>query len=285
MEFVIITGMSGAGKSQAMKAMEDLKYYCIDNLPPALLWDFVELCLESKKNIDRLAVVVDIRAGEFFEDLFASLNDLREKGVSYKILYLDATDDTLVRRYKELRRPHPLNPDGSILEGIEEERELLYNVKRKSDYIIDTTKLNNAALKEKIYDIFLRGDKTDDISILVTSFGFKHGAFLEGDMVFDVRFVPNPYYIPELKDFTGENPLVRDYVFSWEQTEVFVEKTIDMIEYLLPYYLKEGKRQLIVGIGCTGGMHRSVAISEEIYKILSNKGHRIHLHHRDSGLR
>ncbi len=285
MEFIIITGMSGGGKSQATKALEDLNYYCIDNLPPALLWDFAELCMESKKNIDKLAVVVDIRSLEFFDELFGSLQKLKEKGINYKILYLEASDNTLVKRYKELRRPHPLKPNGSILDGIKEEKELLYDVKRKADYVIDTTKLNNAGLQDEIYKIFLKGERVDDVSILISSFGFKHGAFLEGDMVFDVRFVPNPYYIPELKEFTGENPLVRDYVFSWEQTNVFVDKTVDLIEYLLPYYLKEGKRQFIIGIGCTGGMHRSVAISEEIYKILKNKGHRIYINHRDSSLR
>lgn len=284
MELIIITGMSGAGKSQAMKNLEDLGYYCIDNLPPALLDDFLELCLGSKKIINRLAIVVDIRAGEFFHELFQALKNLEGQGIKYSILYLDAKEEVLLKRYKELRRPHPLNPEGSILKGIREEKELLYDVKRKADHIIDTSKLNNAGLKEEIYKIFLKGDKTQDISILVTSFGFKHGAFLEGDLIFDVRFIPNPYYIPDLKDLTGKDSSVKDYVFKWEESKVFMEKLTDLIEYLLPFYIKEGKRQLIIGIGCTGGKHRSVAISEKLYEEFKNEGLRVNISHRDLGL-
>lgn len=282
MEFLLITGMSGAGKSQAMKVMEDMNYYCMDNLPPALLSKFAELCYESKKSIRKVAVVVDLRSGEFFDDLFKGLKGLENKGISYRILFLDAADNVLIKRYKELRRPHPLNPEGSIIEGIKEERELLNEVKRKADNIIDTSNFTLGMLKEEMTNIYLEGNKSRNISISINSFGFKHGTLLDGDLIFDVRFIPNPYYIPELREYTGLDPNVRDYVFSWEQTNEFVSKLIDMLEFLIPHYTREGKTQLIVGIGCTGGVHRSVAISNRIGEILKQNGHRALVSHRDS---
>lgn len=285
MEFLFITGMSGAGKSQAIKAMEDMNYYCMDNLPPVLLSKFAELCYESKKSIEKVAVVVDIRSGEFFDHLFKGLQGLKDKEISYKILFLDAADNVLIKRYKELRRPHPLNPEGSIIEGIKEERELLNDVKRRADYIIDTSKLTLGMLKEEISNIFIKGQESRNISISINSFGFKHGTLLDGDLVFDVRFIPNPFYIPELKEYTGEDPNVREYVFSWEQTNVFVSKLIDMLEFLIPHYTREGKTQLIIGIGCTGGVHRSVAISNRVSEILKTNGHRVSVSHRDSRLK
>ncbi|GFN34361.1 RNase adapter RapZ [Tepidimicrobium xylanilyticum] len=284
MEFVIITGMSGAGKSQAMKALEDMGYYCMDNLPPALLPKFAELCNQSKRNIEKVAVVVDIRGGVFFVDLFEGLEELNEQGIKYSILYLDALDQVLIKRYKELRRPHPLNPKGGILDGILEERELLKEVKNRADYIIDTSKFSIGMLKEEIYKIFLEGIELSKLTISVTSFGFKHGILLDADIVLDVRFIPNPYYIPELKDLTGEDEKVREYVFQWEQTNIFVDKLMDMLLYLIPYYIKEGKTQLIVGIGCTGGKHRSVAIADEIAIRLEEYGHRAIASHRDCKL-
>lgn len=281
MEFVIITGMSGAGKSQAMKAMEDIGYYCMDNLPPALLPKFAELCYQSKRTIDKVAVVVDIRGGIFFEDLFKGLEDLEEKSIKYRILFLDAEDSVLIKRYKELRRPHPLNPNGRIIEGIGQERVLLEEVKNKADYIIDTSKLTIGMLKEEISKIFVEGKELRRLTISVVSFGFKHGILLDADLVFDVRFIPNPYYIPELRDLTGEDTNVKDYVFAWEQTRTFVKKLLDMLEFLIPYYIKEGKTQLIIGIGCTGGKHRSVAIASKIEDKLKEKGHRAIVNHRD----
>ncbi|MCF6465552.1 RNase adapter RapZ [Clostridium sp. Cult2] len=281
MEFVIITGMSGAGKSQAMKAMEDIGYYCMDNLPPALLPKFAELCYQSKRNIDKVAVVVDIRGGIFFEDLFKGLEELNEKGIKYRILFLDALDNVLIKRYKELRRPHPLNQNGRIIDGILEERKLLQEVKNKADFIIDTSKLTIGMLKEEIYKIFFEGLELRKLTISVVSFGFKHGILLDADLVFDVRFIPNPYYIPELRDFTGEDENVRKYVFDWEQTNIFVDKLMDMLEFLIPNYIKEGKTQLIIGIGCTGGKHRSVAIANEIEKRLKENEHRAIVSHRD----
>lgn len=285
MEFVLITGMSGAGKSQAMKVMEDMNYFCMDNLPPALLSKFAELCIESKKSIEKVAVVADIRSGEFFEHLFKGLQGLKDKGISCKILFLDAADNVLIKRYKELRRPHPLNPEGSIIEGIKEERNLLYDVKKRADYIIDTSNLTLGMLKEEMSNIFLEGQESRNISISINSFGFKHGTLLDGDLIFDVRFIPNPFYIPELKEYTGEDTNVKEYVFRWPQTNIFVSKVIDMLEFLIPHYTREGKTQVIVGIGCTGGVHRSVAISNRIAEILKTNGHRVSVSHRDSGLK
>lgn len=282
MEFLLITGMSGAGKSQAMKVMEDMDYYCMDNLPPALLNKFAQLCYESEKPIKKVAIVVDLRSGEFFEDLFKSLENLSNKEIKIKILFLDAVDSVLVKRYKELRRPHPINPEGSIIEGIKEERKLLEKVKKKADNIIDTSNLTLGMLKEEMANIYLKGSKSRSIPISIISFGFKNGTLVDGDLIFDVRFIPNPYYIKELKNFTGRDKKVKEYVLSWPQSNEFIEKSIDMLEFLIPHYIKEGKTQLIVGIGCTGGVHRSVAISEKIVKTLNANGHRALVSHRDS---
>ena len=285
MEFVIITGMSGAGKSQAMRAMEDFGYYCMDNLPPALLTKFAQLCNQSKRKIEKVAIVVDIRGGIFFEDLFKGLEGLEKEGISYKILYLDASDEVIIKRYKELRRPHPLNIEGSIVDGIAKERKLLQNVKNRADYVIDTSRLTIGMLKEEIGKIFLKGVDLGKITISVVSFGFKHGILLDADLVFDVRFISNPHYVPELREFTGEDERVREYVFRWEQTNIFVDKVVDLLEFLIPNYIKEGKSQLVIGIGCTGGRHRSVAIANEIAKRLQKSGYRAVPSHRDYMLR
>lgn len=281
MEFLVITGMSGAGKSQAMKVMEDMGYYCMDNLPPALLPNFAELCYESKKPIEKVAVVVDIRGGEFFHSLFKSLEHLTDKGIGYRILFLEASNNALIKRYKELRRPHPLKPEGSIIDGIMEERELLEEIKDRAYYIIDTSKLTIGMLKEELYNIFLEGGEKRKISILITSFGFKNGMLMDGDLIFDVRFLPNPYYIPELKEVSGQYDEVKNYVFKWPQTNIFVSKVVEMLEFLIPFYIDEGKTQLVVGIGCTGGFHRSVAIANKIGTILKSNGHRTIIGHRD----
>lgn len=281
MEFLVITGMSGAGKSQAMKVMEDMGYYCMDNLPPALLAKFAELCQKSKTPINKVAVVVDIRGGEFFKHLFRSLDELEAMGIGYKILFLDSSDGVLIKRYKELRRPHPLTPDGSLINGINTEREMLQEVKDRANYMMDTSKLTLGMLKEEIANIFLEGGESRNISISITSFGYKNGMILDGDLVFDVRFIPNPYYIPELKPHSGKTEDVRKYVFKWPQTNIFITKVLDMLEYLIPYYVEEGKTQLVVGIGCTGGFHRSVAMSEKIGEVLKASGHRVIVTHRD----
>lgn len=281
MEFLVITGMSGAGKSQAMNVMEDMGYYCMDNLPPALLPKFAELSIESKKTIDKIAVVVDIRGGEFFHSLFQSLEELSNMDIGYKILFLDASDNTLIKRYKELRRPHPLNVDGSIVKGIEEEKKLMKELKSRAYYLIDTSELTLGKLKEQLYKIFSDSGEDRKLSIVISSFGFKYGILMDADLVFDVRFLPNPYYIPELKKISGINEETVDYVFKWPQTNIFINKTINMLDFLLPYYVDEGKTQLVIGIGCTGGFHRSVAIANHLGKLIKLKGHKVIVNHRE----
>ncbi len=281
MEFVIITGMSGAGKSQAIKILEDINYYCMDNMPPALLPNFAELCKGSSEDVNKVAVVADIRGGIFFKDLFNSLNELKNMGIQYHILFLDASDDELVKRYKEQRRPHPLSATGTIVDGIRNERLSLNEVKEKSDYIIDTTSMKLGRLKEEILDIFVQGNVTYNINITVMSFGFKYGLPQDADLVFDVRFLPNPFYIEALKNFTGNDENVREYVMSFETTEMFINKLKDMLIFLLPHYIKEGKSNLVIAIGCTGGKHRSVAITNCIAEILSEEKYRVMLNHRD----
>lgn len=283
MEFVIITGMSGAGKSQAMKALEDIGYYCMDNLPPMLLPKFTELCTTSKKSIDRIAVVLDIRGGIFFDDLFKALDEINELGLKHRILFLDAKDEVLIKRYKELRRPHPLSSDGSLIDGIKEERKVLEKVKETSDYIIDTSNFTIGMLKEEINNIFHEGKKPKRLTISIVSFGFKHGILLDGDLIFDVRFLQNPHYIKEIKDFSGLDKEIEDYVFSFDITGEFIEKLSDLLEFLLPHYIKEGKSNLVIGIGCTGGKHRSVAIGEDLARRLLDKGYRAIVSHRDKG--
>lgn len=281
MEFVIITGMSGAGKSQAVKVLEDLNYYCMDNLPPMLLPNFAELCNASTKSVDKVAVVVDIRGGIFFNDLFKSLNALSESGIKYSILYLDASDDELVKRYKELRRPHPLSKTGIILDGIKEERKILKNVKQKSNYIIDTTNLKLGRLKEEVTRIFRDGKISHNLTISFVSFGYKYGIPSDSDLVFDVRFLQNPYYVESLKHLTGNKKEVQDYVMSFDLSKVFLHKLIDMLEFLLPNYILEGKSNIVISIGCTGGKHRSVTIANKLAEHFDNDNYRIIVSHRD----
>lgn len=283
MEFVIITGMSGAGKSQAVKALEDIGYYCMDNLPPMLLPKFAHLCITSKKDIEKVALVVDIRGGIFFDDLFTALDEIKDMGLKHRILFLDAKNKVLIKRYKELRRPHPLSQDSSLIDGIEAERKILEKVKETSDYIIDTSNFTIGMLKEEINNIFYEGKRSKRLTILMVSFGFKHGILLDGDLIFDVRFLPNPHYIEEIKSFSGLDKEVKDYVFSFDATNTFIDKLLDLLEYLIPHYIKEGKTNLVIGIGCTGGKHRSVAISEELSRQLVDSGYRTIVKHRDKG--
>lgn len=281
MEFVILTGMSGAGKSQAIKILEDIGYYCMDNLPPTLLPNFAELCNNSTKVVNKVAVVADIRGGIFFDDLFKSLDILKNKGLNYRILYLDSNDDELVKRYKEQRRPHPLSISGRIIDGIQKERVLLKEVKQKSDYIIDTSNMKLGRLKEEIHSIFIQGKFSHNLNVTIISFGYKYGIPLDSDLVFDVRFLPNPYYISNLKDGTGNDLDVQNYVMSFEATDIFIEKTIDLLDFLMPQYKKEGKSNIVISIGCTGGRHRSVTIANKIADLFREKSYRVLLTHRD----
>ncbi len=281
MKIVIITGLSGAGKSEVLNMLEDRGYYCMDNLPPALLLDFVKLCEKAQEVINKVAIVLDIRSGKFFTDLFKNLDILKERGFNYEILFLESSDKILIKRFKELRRPHPLNLDGSIIDGIHKEREILKQVEAKADYIIDTSELSKSVLQKEVLDIFFEGKKSKNVTISIISFGFKRGIPLDVDLLFDVRFLPNPYYIEELREFTGNDKKVQNYVMQWKEAQIFFEKLRDMIEFLIPYYTKEGKTQLIVGIGCTGGKHRSVTIANKLYEYLTEQNFRTTIEHRD----
>ncbi len=282
MRFVIITGLSGAGKSQAVRCLEDLGYFCVDNLPATLIPKFADACSQTDGKIDKIALVIDIRGGKFFDDLFESLNYFKEQGFKYEILFLDANDETLIKRFKESRRKHPLAPDGRILNGITMERNRLKELKDRANNIIDTTRLSTRELRDKLISIYSdEGQIENELMITVLSFGFKYGIPVDSDLVFDVRFLPNPFYIPELKPFSGNDKPVKDYVFNFDETNIFVNKLEDMVEFLLPHYLKEGKRQLIISIGCTGGRHRSVAIANETYQRLQKHGHKVNIDHRD----
>ena len=282
MRFIIVTGLSGAGKSEATNALEDMGYFCVDNLPPKLIKKFAEVCKQSKGSIDKVALVMDIRGGIFFDDLFESLSELSKEQFQYEILFLDTSDEVLVTRFKEKRRSHPLAPGGRVITGIELERQKLRDVKDKADVIIDTSKYAIKDLREEMARKF--GDKEmpeKQMAITILSFGFKYGIPVDSDLVFDVRFIPNPFYIPELKPFSGNDEPVKNYVMDQIETQTFLEKANDMFEFLIPNYQKEGKRQLIISIGCTGGRHRSVAIANSIYETLHSNNHDVYVEHRD----
>lgn len=278
---MIVTGLSGAGKTLAIRYMEDMGFFCIDNLPPKLIPKFAELCYQSSGKIDKVAIVVDIRGGGFFDDLFECLYNLKELGYDYEILFLDAADDVLIKRYKESRRMHPLVKEGRIIQGINMERDRLRSVKEKATYVIDTSYMRPSQLKETLFNLFGDNQSTHSMVISVVSFGYKNGILLDADLVFDVRFLPNPFYVEALKNQTGKDPDVKKYIFSFSETQIFLNKLEDMLSFLIPYYIKEGKSQLVIGIGCTGGKHRSVAIAEAIYEMLKGKGHRVDIAHRD----
>ena len=282
MRFVIVTGLSGAGKTQATRSLEDLGYFCVDNLPPTLISKFAEACMQSGGNIEKVALVIDIRGGVFFDDFFDTLNYLKRNEFKYEILFLDASDEVLIKRFKEARRSHPLSPDGRVLTGITQEREKLREIKNIADIIIDTSKYEIRHLREKINETY--GDNKNperQLSITVLSFGFKYGIPVDSDLVFDVRFIPNPFYIPELKEYSGNDAPVKEYVLKQSETVTFIDKLIDMLKYLIPNYRKEGKRQLIISIGCTGGRHRSVAIANEIHRRLNEENYNAKIEHRD----
>lgn len=282
MRFIIVTGLSGAGKSEATNTLEDMGYFCVDNLPPKLIKKFAEVCKQSQGSIDKVALVMDIRGGIFFDDLFESLSELSREQFQYEILFLDTSDEVLVKRFKEKRRSHPLAPGGRVITGIELERQKLREVKDKADVIIDTSKYAIKDLREEMARKF--GDKEmseKQMAITILSFGFKYGIPVDSDLVFDVRFIPNPFYIPELKPFSGNDEPVKNYVMDQIETQTFLEKANDMFEFLIPNYQKEGKRQLIISIGCTGGRHRSVAIANSIYETLHSNNHDVYVEHRD----
>lgn len=282
MRFVIITGLSGAGKSQALKAMEDMGFFCIDNFPPALIPKLADLFYDSK-NIDKVALGMDLRGGQLFGDIFSSLDFMKKNNYDYEIIFLEASDDVLIKRFKETRRKHPLSEGGRIINGINEERQRLSEIRKMANSIIDTSNLTSAQLKQELSNIFLEGRKFKGIIINVMSFGYKYGIPLDADLVFDVRFLPNPYYIEELRPLTGNDVKVRDYVMKWDEAKKFLNKLEDMIEFLLPYYIREGKSQLVIAIGCTGGKHRSITIANALYELLRKREYSVVLDHRDIG--
>ena len=273
--------MSGAGKTSVLKFLEDINFFCVDNLPPALLPKFAELCYEQEGEIERVAMGIDIRGGRLFNDLFEVLSDLQEKGYEYEILFLDASDEVLIKRYKETRRSHPLSRNGSIQEGILKEREMLRDVKTKATYIIDTSQALTRQLKEQINGIFVENKKHENLVITIQSFGFKYGIPTDSDLVFDVRFLPNPFYIQELKELTGNDEPVSSYVMQFEESQTFLQKLVDMVEFLIPLYIKEGKNNLVISIGCTGGKHRSVTLANALYAALGQDNHTLLLQHHD----
>lgn len=284
MKFVIVTGLSGSGKSETMRALEDMGFYCVDNLPPALITKFAELCYQPNSSIDKVALGIDIRGRKFFEALHESLNYLEKENYEYEMVYLDCNDDVLLKRYKMTRRNHPLAKDMQIPEGIKMERKIMEPLKELSTCIIDTTNMKPKDLKEEIKKIYSSGEDNPNLTISVVSFGFKHGILADADLVFDVRFLPNPYYVEELRAKTGDDKEVRDYVMNSKISEEFYVKLLDMIHFLVPQYIEEGKQHLVIGVGCTGGRHRSVTITNLIAEDLSNKGYRVVKKHRDSML-
>ena len=279
---IIVTGMSGAGKSHAVQVLEDIGYFCIDNIPVALLPRIVDFALQGENQLNRVAVVMDVRGVRSIEKLQEALADLDEKKIDYDILFLDANDAAIQRRYKETRRRHPLMSDGMTIEqAMHREQELLRPLREHADFVIDTTLMPAAKLRNELYGLF--GDKSarGKLSVNVVSFGFKYGIPLEADLVFDVRFLPNPFYVPELKHKTGMDSEVYDYVFSFPQTKTFIDKLEGMLSFLLPLYAEEGKSTLVIAVGCTGGQHRSVAVAKVLTDYLAARDANVRLRNRD----
>ena len=283
MEFVIITGMSGAGKSQAATAMEDMGFFCVDNLPVPLIGKFAELGMNGSGEYDRVVLVTDVRAGVSFDGLLQALDELKQAQCPYSILFVDASDDTIIKRYKETRRSHPLIEEaGTLEEAIETERRRLKPLKDRADHVIDTSDLPTAKLRQNLHDLFQHGrDRSQSMQVVVTSFGFKHGIPRTADIVFDVRFLPNPYYVPQLRNRNGLDEDVRDYVYSNGQAQELVERLEGMLDFLLPCYVEEGKSSLVIAIGCTGGHHRSVAVAHALATFVAGRGYTVAEDHRD----
>lgn len=278
---VIITGMSGAGKTQVIRALEDIGYFCVDNLPPTFIPKFAELCRQAEGRVDRAGLVVDIRGGEFFDDFLSVLEEMETNNIPYEMLFLEASEEVLIRRYKETRRRHPLAPSGRLSDGIAAERQRLGLVRGRATHIIDTTDMRTADLKQRINEWYSGSDPEQKMTITLLSFGFKYGLPLDADLVFDVRFLPNPFYVAALRKKSGETPAVSDYIWKWPISHQFMEKTCGLLEFLLPNFVKEGKAQLVIAVGCTGGLHRSVFIVRRLQEWLKTQGYRASVEHRD----
>ncbi len=282
LELIVITGLSGAGRTQAMQSLEDQGFFCVDNLPPSFLVKFAELCAQSRGKVSKAAIVCDLRGGEFFSSLSEALCNLQKEGFRLKVLFLDASDETLIRRYKESRRRHPLSPHGRVLDGIQAERQQLEDLRFRADKIIDTSDLSAQQLRSQVAEFFCKAQGLGQMAVSVISFGFKYGIPMDADLIMDVRFLPNPFYVESLRPLTGEHELVRNYVFGNQMAQDFMEKYLDLLEYMLPNYIGEGKTHLVIGIGCTGGQHRSVAIAERVGDFLRERDYAITVKHRDA---
>ncbi len=282
MRFVVVTGMSGGGKSTALKMLEDMGFYCVDNLPVSLVEKFAELVSMPGSEVGKVALGLDVRSDQNFEDATKILEKLKNLGRKLEILFMDADEGVLIKRYKETRRVHPLAMDKRVEDGVRIERKVLENIRRHADYVIDTSNLLTRELKEELNRIFVEGAAYNSLMVTVMSFGFKHGIPADADLVLDVRFLPNPFYIEELKCKTGNDREVQEYVMGFHEAEVFLEKLTDMLQFLIPNYVKEGKNRLVVAIGCTGGQHRSVTLAGELYRRIKGRGgYGCKLYHRD----
>lgn len=282
-QLVVITGMSGAGRSQAIHTFEDAGYFCIDNLPPAFIGQVVELTSLPGSKIRRVAVVCDVRSREFFDALDGELQRLQDSGLPFHLLFLEADDETLVRRFKETRRRHPLEEAGTIIDGIAAEREALASIRARADVVIDTSQMRPSELREAIREEFFSGNLRASLSVTVSSFGFKYGLPIDADIVMDVRFLPNPYYDSALRPHTGQEEPVREYVLRRQETRRFLDSWFSLLDTVMPGYLMEGKSHLSIAMGCTGGMHRSVCLADETAAYLKRKGFRVAVSHRDIG--
>lgn len=282
MRFVVVTGMSGGGKSTALKMLEDAGFYCVDNLPVSLIDKFVELIATPEGEITKVALGLDVRADQSFEDATRILDRLKKNGYEFEILFMDADENVLIKRYKETRRVHPLAMEGRVEDGVRREKKVLETVKKKADYVIDTSNLLTRELKEELDRIFVQNEEYNSLMVNIMSFGFKHGIPADADLVFDVRFLPNPFYLEDLKLKTGNDKEVQDYVMGFPEAEEFMNRLCGMLDFLLPNYIKEGKYRLVIAVGCTGGKHRSVTLANELFKRMKNKGsYGITLFHRD----
>ena len=282
MKLIIVTGMSGSGKTTALKMLEDAGFYCLDNIPLTLVEKFVELVAMPENEIDKMVLGLDVRADLHFEEAHEILKSLKEKGYPMEILFLDSNDESLIKRYKETRRLHPLAPYGRVEEGVQRERQILEEMRKDADYVLDTTNLLTRELKAELDRIFVQNESYNSLMITITSFGFKYGIPHDADLVFDVRFLPNPYYIDGLRNKTGNDKEIQDYVMGFPESGEFLDKLTDMVQFLIPNYVKEGKYRLVIAIGCTGGKHRSVTLANALYDRLKDKGnYGIKLDHKD----
>lgn len=282
MRFVVVTGMSGAGKSTALNMFEDAGYYCVDNLPVPLISKFAELVLVPNTEVEKVALGVDVRTGQGFSELEQALDQMKTMGIPYEVLFLESDDQVLIKRYKETRRTHPLAAGDRIEVGIEREREKLASIKKRADYIMDTSRMLTRELKGELDRIFIHNQSFKNLYVTIVSFGFKYGIPQDADLVFDVRFLPNPFYIDELKPLTGNDNPVKEYVMSFAEADIFLDKLEDMLTFLLPNYILEGKNQLVISIGCTGGKHRSVTLANALYERMQKySDYGFKLDHRD----